>query len=162
MRSHAILVALMTFAVRALAQTDPDNVGPQEIDACGVFVRGNGCVLFEGGGGLYVVADPGDFAFGEPVRIVGTVDPDCLTICPEADGCIRGAVAYDPAVLPCGTPIADFPGDLLTGICSAAGTAVTGLTLFGMWLARPGRGRGVSARHPWVQGGTDRRRRREC
>ncbi len=108
---------------------------PQPFDACGVLIAGAGCTLIEAAGGRYVVPDAGDFAFGEAVRVVGTLDPECLTIC-EADGCIRGAVVYDPALLPCGTAIPDLPADLVSGLCTAASGAIAGLAAGGVWLGR--------------------------
>jgi len=131
-------VGVLLLTVVALAQ---DNGGMQPIDACGMLVQGHGCVLFQGGGGSYVVPDAGDFKFGDLVRVVGTVDPNCITICPDADGCIRGAVLYDPLVFPCGTRLPSFPGDLLTGLCETAGGVLIGLPLAGLWYTRVRRGR---------------------
>jgi hypothetical protein len=94
---------------------DAQSTGGTEIDACGTLVRDGNCVLFEGGGGRYVLSDYGSFNVGDPVRVVGTVDENCITICNSADGCIRGAIVYDPAVLPCGTPV-NVPFDPCSGL----------------------------------------------
>ena len=134
-----LLIAVLSLTGPAWTQTNDDTEGPRAIDACGVLVQGAGCVLFEGAGGSWVVPDAGRFDFGDAVRIVGTADPDCITICPDADGCIRGAVLYDPLVFPCGTPLPSFPDDLVTGLCESLGGALVALPLAGMWCTRPGR-----------------------
>jgi hypothetical protein len=110
--------------------------GLQPIDACGTLVEGAGCVLFEGGGGTFVITPSGDFHFGDAVRVVGTIDPHCITICHDNDGCIRGAVLYDPAVLPCGTALPNFPGDIVAGVCSTLSSSLLALTLVGLVVAR--------------------------
>jgi len=138
MRRFGLIAALLCLAHAAGAQTiaDDPNSTMQEIDECGVLVAGMGCVLFEGAGGQYVIADAGDFNFGDAVRVVGMLDTNCMTICGDADGCIRGAVLYDPAVLPCGTDLPNFPGDLISGLCTAASSVLLALTLVGLWSAR--------------------------
>lgn len=127
----SILIAATT---SALGQTTQPST--REIDACGVLVQGSRCVLFEGGGGKYVLSDYGHFKAGDAVRVVGTVDTNCTTLCSEADGCVRGAVVYDPAVLPCGTKLPNFPGDLATGLCSAASATLLTVTLVGLRVSR--------------------------
>ncbi len=102
-----------------------------EIDACGILVRDGNCVLFDGGGGRYVLSDYGDFTVGDPVRVVGTIDENCITICNTADGCIRGAIVYDPAVLPCGTPVS-VPFDP----CSGLSAGLMMLTIAGLAAVR--------------------------
>ncbi len=135
MRWIAIL-PILALASAAAAQTDPN--APQLIDECGTLVEGNGCVLFEGAGGRFVVVGSGSsrFQFGDAVRVVGTVDPKCVTICPDADGCIRGAELYDPAVLPCGTALPNFPADIVTGVCSSLSAALLTLTVVGLRATR--------------------------
>ena len=105
-------------------------------DACGTLAQEGRCVLFDGGGGKYVLADYGGFRVGDAVRVVGTLDPNCTTICASSDGCIRGAVLYDPAVLPCGTHIPSLPADLLGSACTAASAAVAGGLGAGLWFTR--------------------------
>jgi len=137
----ALLLALAGAAACAqTAQTQP--AGMQAIDECGTLTQGAGCTLFEGAGGKYVVVASGDFRAGDAVRVVGTVDPQCITICPDADGCIRGAVLYDPAVFPCGTALPNFPEDIITGVCSTLSASLLMLTLAGLIVA----GRRVPAR----------------
>lgn len=135
----AAVFILLGLPRAAWTQTANEDEGPRAIDACGMLGRGFGCVLFEGAGGSWVLPDAGRFQFGDLVRVVGTADPDCITICPDADGCIRGAVLYDPLVFPCGTPLPSFPGDLLTGLCEGLGGALVVLSAVGLWYARPGR-----------------------
>ncbi len=133
---------VLLFATAMAVAQSADTTGWQEIDACGVLTQGGGCVLFEGSGGKYVVAgDTGDFKFGDAVRVVGTLDPNCTTICSDADGCIRGATLYDPARLPCGTKLPNFPADILTNACTAASAALLIGTLTGLKLTSPRRRR---------------------
>lgn len=131
-----LLAGLASGAWGAAQTTQPS--GPFEIDACGRLVRGAECVLFETGGRRYFLADYGGYQVGDEVRVVGTVNPDCITICGEGDGCVQGAVLYDPAVFPCGTDLPDFPGD----ICAAAAAGLTGLAVAGICLSGRQRARG--------------------
>jgi hypothetical protein len=128
------------FAVGLLLVSAAQGQTPQptsfDIDECGVLVQEGGCALFSGGGGKFVVVDTGRFGFGDSVRVVGTVDTNCTTICSTADGCIRGATLYDPAILPCGTALPNFPGDIVTGACSSLGTTLLVATVTGLWLSR--------------------------
>jgi hypothetical protein len=117
-------------------QNDNGGLRFQLFDACGLLKEGNGCILFEGGGGTYVLPDAGGFDFGDVVRVVGTLDPECVTICTDADGCIRGAAVYDPTVFPCGTDLPNFPDDIFTNACSSLGTALPAAALVGLWLTR--------------------------
>jgi hypothetical protein len=130
-----LLVLLLTPA--AWAQTDQNTTGPTEIDECGTLVRSGNCVLFEGGGGTYYVPNTGNFKVGDAVRVVGTLNPNCTTICDQADGCIQGATLYDPAINPCGQALPNFPGDIVTNACTAAAGSLLALTLGGLWLTRP-------------------------
>ncbi len=136
----AVLAVLLAHAAVVCAQT---TTAPSvtEIDACGVLISGGNCVMFSGGGGNYVLSDYGNYRVGDAVRVVGTLDPQCATICGSADGCIRGAVVYDPSVLPCGTPLPSFPGDLLSGLCSAVSAGIAASTAGGLLLLRRGRKR---------------------
>jgi hypothetical protein len=116
--TRLVVIAALLAPASALAQN-----GAQEIDACGVLVQGVECVLFETAGGAYLLSDYADFKAGDFVRVVGTADPSCVTICGDADGCVRGARVYDPLQFPCGTALPDFPGDICTGL---AGTLLAG------------------------------------
>lgn len=61
-----------------------------EIDACGQLVQGAECLVFRPDGELrtYHVENLGDFTAGERVRVTGTRDSSCATICGESSGCI--------------------------------------------------------------------------
>lgn len=139
MRCTLPVALLLAVAVNsAPAQDDGPEPGP--IDACGVLIQQGACAVFEGGGGVYVIPSvDDDFGFGDPVRVVGTIDPDCITICDETDGCISGATLYDPGRFPCGTDIPSFPGDIITGVCSGASAALLAGTAAGLWLTRRAR-----------------------
>ena len=119
----------------AAAQGQTTQPSTREIDECGVLLEGAGCVLFQGAGGKFVVVAGGDFKFGDAVRVVGTLDTGCVTICKDADGCIRGATLYDPAVFPCGTILPNFPSDLVSGLCSTVSASLLTLTVVGLWCA---------------------------
>ena len=141
LRRPGRLAALLVFCssiAGALGQSGVPTTNPatSDIDECGTLVQAGRCVLFEGGGGRYVLSDYGSFHVGDTVRVVGTVDTNCTSICSESDGCVRGAVLYDPAVLPCGTHIPSLPGDLVTNACTAASAAIAGGLGAGLWFAR--------------------------
>ena len=141
-RRAPVALALLLSHVAAVSAQTTTAPSTTEIDACGVLISGGNCVMFSGGGGNYVLSDYWNYRVGDAVRVVGTVDPACATICGSADGCIRGAVVYDTAVLPCGTPLPSFPGDLLSGLCSAVSAAVAASTAGGLLLScRAGRRR---------------------
>jgi len=58
---------------------------------CGVLVGGAECVLFRADiGGLCVLANLGSFGPGARVRVSGTVNPNCATICQQAEVCGEG------------------------------------------------------------------------
>lgn len=139
-----LLTVLCALCPAGFGQTG-DDLAPHAIDACGVLVRGTDCVLFEGAGGRFYLADYGNYRVGDAVRVIGTADPTCITICRDADGCIRGATLYNPAVYPCGTAIpsiSDLDNALVDSVCTAASGALGTLALAGMFLSRP-RGRSV-------------------
>ncbi|MBK8915470.1 MAG: hypothetical protein IPM64_12900 [Phycisphaerales bacterium] len=120
------ICALSTHSA-ALAQS-----GGADFDACGVLVRGTECTLFETGGARYlVVGDFSRFRVGDSVRVVGKLNPQCVTICSEGDGCIGDAEVFNPELFPCGTPI-QVPFDPCSGISLSAAAA---LTAFGLRLA---------------------------
>lgn len=131
-----VLTLMLAAAGACLAQGDPNAGALTPFDACGVLAQGYGCVLFEGGGGSYVLAEAGGFRFGDEVRVVGTLDPACITICEDADGCIRGAAIYDPAVYPCGSDLPDFPGDIISNVCAEVGATLVATALAGAWCTR--------------------------
>lgn len=128
----------------ALGQTSQPAAG--EFDACGRLVQGAECVLFEGGGGTYyVVGDFSRFRVGDAVRIIGELNPDCVSFCQEGDGCIGNAELFDPALFPCGTPVRT-PFDP----CAGLSTTMLAAGLLGLaWAA----GRGRCGRVPRAGGG---------
>lgn len=135
-RGHLVPVAaLMAVCWSTAGPAVAQSPATTPFDACGVLVQGGNCVLFEGGGGRYFLSDYGTYRVGDAVRVVGTLDPGCTAFCNDFDGCISGAVVYNPAVYPCGT---DIPGkaDLVTGLCEAATGALTGVIVGGLWLTR--------------------------
>jgi hypothetical protein len=84
--SRIPLAALVALVAPAIAQSP--------FDGCGTIVGGTHClVMFQADvGGLYFVGDDaGGFAIGNRVRVVGTLDPYCLPICQQGDGCIEDA-----------------------------------------------------------------------
>jgi len=63
---------------------------PGYFDDCGVLVQGVECLLFKAdGGGLYVLDNTGDFNVGDRVRVRGVLNPDCVSICMQGNGCIE-------------------------------------------------------------------------
>jgi hypothetical protein len=124
-RAATILLCAMSLHVQGLAQTNPPaQAGP--IDACGVLVQGAECVLLEVSGGRYVLADYGRYRVGDEVRVIGTINPNCVTICNEGDGCIAGAVLYDPNVFPCGSGPVVPPFDPCAAISAGLTMALAG------------------------------------
>jgi hypothetical protein len=79
-----ILAFLVLGASRAAADT--------AFHACGTQVQGVECVLFEAGDGKrYVLSDRGSFEVGDRVCVRGTLEPECVSICQQGDGCIAVA-----------------------------------------------------------------------
>jgi len=63
---------------------------PGYFDGCGVLVQGVECVLFEPDtGGLYLLDNLKHFQVGDHVRVRGVLNPDCVTICMQGNGCIE-------------------------------------------------------------------------
>lgn len=125
-----LLLALLA-AAPAVAQDTGEPPVTEEIDECGVIVRGQTCFLLAVAGGRFYVADYGGYQEGDTVHVTGTVDRSCITICGDADGCIRGAILYDPAVFPCGEPIPDPQID----ICGSAASALAGSLGLALWFS---------------------------
>ena len=71
-------------------------------NGCGTLVPGVTCpLLFQAdGGGLFVLKSYGGFNIGDYVRVVGTLDPFCVTVCMEGNGCI-----IDNTISSCGSPV---------------------------------------------------------
>jgi hypothetical protein len=93
--SAAFLVLGLASSREARAQTP--------FDGCGTIVPGITCPrLFSAdSGGLWLLDDFGAFQVGDYVRVVGTADPGCFTICQQG-GCINGNTIGLCAVCACG------------------------------------------------------------
>lgn len=139
MRRTDLAVVLTALVVGLVAPPAGAQSSITDFDECGVLVQGVECVLFEGGGGRYVLSDYGNFRAGDAVRVVGGLDTNCITICGEGEGCVRGAVVYDPVQLPCGTPIPSFPGDVISNVCTSLSGSLLGGAVMGIWLTAPRR-----------------------
>jgi hypothetical protein len=72
-----------------------DSPVPGYFEGCGVLVQGVECVLFQAdAGGLYVLDDTGHFEVGDRLWVCGVLDPYCITICMQGDGCIEHEVIW--------------------------------------------------------------------
>ena len=94
--------ALLAFPQAAIAQSDYDD--------CGVLFEGVECVLFAAqSGGVYTLENLGGFGVDDLVFVAGTLDPGCVTICTEAEGCI-----FDNSIVAfaCGPPVVFIRGDV--------------------------------------------------
>lgn len=60
-----------------------------DFDECGKLVEGAECVLFQGQSGLYVLDNLGSFVVGDQVRVQGTLNLGCVTICQQGNGCVQ-------------------------------------------------------------------------
>ncbi len=138
-------LALILAAPSGITFAQDNEPAPvREIDACGTLVRSGNCFLVEVAGGRFLVTETGRFRAGDEVRVIGTLDESCITICADADGCIRGAELFDPEVLPCGTPIG-VPFDP----CAGLSAALTMFSVVGLYLSRqPGPSRKTRRRAP--------------
>ena len=64
-------------------------VAGEQFQDRGSLISGVECVLFQAdSGGVYVLDNYGDFSVGDRVQVRGTLEPSCLTICMQGDGCI--------------------------------------------------------------------------
>ncbi len=85
-------------------------------DVCGVLVQGVECVLFQDDlfGLLWLLDDFGPFNVGDPVRVVGDLDPGCVNLC------LQGGCIHDNCIGPC-SPVdpccpTDINGDGTTNV----------------------------------------------
>ena len=86
MRKLILSLSFLFFVVPCRA----NPVLPGYSDGCGVLVQGVKCVLFQSdAGGLCVLSNLGNFGVGDRVRVRGVLNPDCSTICMQANGCIE-------------------------------------------------------------------------
>ncbi|MGD2094523.1 MAG: hypothetical protein PVH77_05900 [Phycisphaerales bacterium] len=63
---------------------------PGHFDSCGTLIQGVECILFQPDtGGLYLLDNLGSFKAGDRVRVRGVLDPNCISICMQGNGCIE-------------------------------------------------------------------------
>ncbi|MGD8787741.1 MAG: DUF5818 domain-containing protein, partial [Phycisphaerales bacterium] len=63
---------------------------PGHFDSCGTLIQGVECILFQADtGGLYLLDNLGSFEAGDRVRVCGVLNPDCISICMQGNGCIE-------------------------------------------------------------------------
>lgn len=97
-RSLSILAGLV------LALCGGSTARAQSFSDCGVLVQGVSCVLFQAdSGGLYLLSNLGGHQVGDQIFVTGTLDPGCITICLQGDGCID-----NNTVDVCAPPAPDF------------------------------------------------------
>jgi hypothetical protein len=64
-------------------------IADEQFQDWGSLINGVECVLFQAdSGGIYVLDNYGGFNVGDRVRVIGTLEPSCTTICMQGDGCI--------------------------------------------------------------------------
>lgn len=129
-RSRVARIVAAILALLPAAQTATAQSSSTDFDECGTLVRKGGCVVFQGAGD-YTLSDYGRFNAGDFVRVTGTLDEDCPSICDNVDGCIRGAVVYDALIVPCGTSI-PTPSSALGDLCTASSGILAGLGFLGL------------------------------
>jgi hypothetical protein len=93
-------------------------------DGCGTIVPGVTCPkLFQAdAGGLWVLSTYGSFVVGDVVRVTGTADPSCITLCQQG-GCILNNSIQACAVCACTTSCA---GDGTGAACPCGNTGAPG------------------------------------
>jgi len=68
----------------------PDDAPSAYFDDCGVLVQAVECVLFQADtGGLYLLNNLDKFQVGDYVRVRGILNPSCVSICMQGNGCIE-------------------------------------------------------------------------
>jgi hypothetical protein len=75
--------------VQTLSNESVDE-SPTYFDDCGVLIQAVECVLFQADtGGLYLLNNLGKFQVGDHVRVRGILNPSCVSICMQGNGCIE-------------------------------------------------------------------------
>lgn len=93
-------------------------------DGCGTLVPGVTCTkLFQpDAGGLYVLGtDLTPYSLGDHLHVVGTIDPSCITLCMQGNGCIN------PSLVESCSPATDLCfGDGTQGACPCSNSGAPG------------------------------------
>ena len=87
------LATWVTYALAVVLIAAAPNMAAAQLPftGCGTLIAGVECVLFQADvGGLYVVNTAG-FSIGDHVRVVGTLNPSCITVCMQGNGCIANS-----------------------------------------------------------------------
>lgn len=81
--------------------------GGGDFDGCGTLFEGVECLLFDAdSAGVYLLENYGHFRDGDRVHVAGWLDPFCITICMQGNGCI-----HDNTICPCDSRLGDLDGD---------------------------------------------------
>ena len=63
---------------------------PGYFESFGTLVQGVECILFQPDtGGLYILDNLDNFRVGDRVRVCGVLNPNCISICMQGNGCIE-------------------------------------------------------------------------
>ena len=84
-------MSLVTRSLFVLALLAPSAASQTTFDGCGTIVPGVTCPkLFQpDAGGLYILqADLTPYSLGDHLHVQGTIDPGCISICQQGNGCI--------------------------------------------------------------------------
>jgi|RhiMethySRZTD1v2_1073278.scaffolds.fasta_scaffold544033_2 hypothetical protein len=117
---HPFRALFLCLSLSALGTT----AAAQNFDGCGTVAPGVTCPkLFQpDSGGLYVlVYDMTPYQVGDRLHVVGTIDPGCITICQQGNGCIN------PTLVEGCTPATDLCfGDGTQGSCPCTNNGAPG------------------------------------
>ena len=93
-------------------------------DGCGTIVMGVTCpkLFAPDSGGLYVLtANLSAYQVGDHLHVVGPIDPNCITICQQGNGCIAPTL-----IEPCSPATALCAGDGTQGACPCNNNGLSG------------------------------------
>ncbi len=105
--------------------------GLECVTECGELVQGVECVLFlADSGGLFLLENLDGFNVGDRVEVTGCLDPGCINICLQGDGCI-----FQNTIGECPQPGAERTLIIKQGACPAplnpSSNGVTPMALVG-------------------------------